>query len=86
VLLVEFLDRDWGRRESSDSRFLLALSEACVDRSLPRLGELVSEVFFQLWSQLPAAPVNPELQKLVPLGAQRTPSSPGFVEQRPGAR
>ncbi|MFN9695176.1 MAG: hypothetical protein ACK52U_02100 [Synechococcaceae cyanobacterium] len=52
--------------EGSDPRFLLALSEACADRSLPRLGERVDEVFFQLWSQLPPALVDPELEKLVP--------------------
>ena len=52
--------------EGSDSRFLLALSEVCADRSLPRLGELVDEVLFQLWSQLPPAPVDPELEKIVP--------------------
>ena len=52
--------------EGFDLRFLLVLSEACADRSLPRLGELVDEVLFQLWSQLPPAPVDPELEKLVP--------------------
>jgi hypothetical protein len=52
--------------EGSDSCFLLALSEVCADRSLPRLGELVDAVPFQLWSQRPPAPVNPELEKIVP--------------------
>ena len=52
--------------EGSDFRFLLALSEACADRFLPRLGELVDEVLYQLWSQLPSAPVDSELEKIVP--------------------
>ncbi len=54
------------RLEGSDPRFLLALSEACADRSLPRLGELVDEVLCQLWSELPPALVDPELEKIVP--------------------
>jgi hypothetical protein len=33
---------------------------------LPRLGELVDEVLFQLWRQLPPVPVDPELEKLLP--------------------
>jgi hypothetical protein len=53
--------------EASDSRCLLALSEPCADRSLPRLGELVAEVLFQLWSQLPLVPRDPELEKQVPV-------------------
>ena len=52
--------------EGSDFGFLLALSEACADRSLPRLGELVDDVLFQLWCQLPPVPVDPELEKLLP--------------------
>jgi hypothetical protein len=51
------------RREGSDSGFLHALREACVDRGLSRLGELVHGVLVQRWRDQSSAPLNPELVK-----------------------
>jgi hypothetical protein len=52
--------------ESTSTWFLLSLSEACCARSLPRLGELVEDVLHQRWCDQPSAPLDPELQKLLP--------------------
>ena len=45
---------------------LLALSEACCAKSLPRLGELVVQELFERQVAAPAVPVNPELWELLP--------------------
>lgn len=52
--------------QGSSTWFLLSLSEACSARSLPRLGELVEDVLFQRWRDLPPLELDPELQKLLP--------------------
>ena len=56
--------RLWLR--GSSSRFLLALSEACCSKCLPRLGELVDQELFERQQSAPVVPMNPELRELLP--------------------
>jgi hypothetical protein len=56
--------RLWLRGTSSC--VLLALSEACCSKCLPRLGELVDQELFDRQALAPAVLVNPELWELLP--------------------
>ncbi|MFN9692950.1 MAG: hypothetical protein ACK550_04010 [Synechococcaceae cyanobacterium] len=53
--------------QGSSTWSLLCLCEACSSRSLSRLGALVEDVFHQRWREQPSAPLDPRLQRLLPL-------------------
>ncbi len=52
--------------QGSSTWLLLSLSEACCSKSLPRLGELVEEVLYQRWRDLPPVQMDPVLEVLLP--------------------
>jgi len=47
--------------ESSSTRFLVSLSEACLYLSLPRLEQLVEDVLHERFKDEPAVPLHPDL-------------------------
>ncbi|MFM7265016.1 MAG: hypothetical protein ACKOZW_05395 [Cyanobium sp.] len=53
--------------ESSGTRFLVSLGEACLYLSLPRLEQLVEDVLHERFKDEPAVALDPELVKLNPL-------------------
>ena len=47
--------------ESSGTRFLVSLGEACADLCLPRLERLVEEVLHERLKDEPPVPLHPDL-------------------------
>ena len=52
--------------ESSGTRFLVSLGEACAELCLPRLERLVEEVLYERLKDEPPVALDPELVKLIP--------------------
>ncbi len=52
--------------EDSSTWFLVALFQACLRVSLPRLEQLVEEVLHQRFREEPAVAPDPELERLLP--------------------
>ena len=52
--------------ESSSTRFLVSLSEACLSLSLslPRLEQLVEDVLHERFKDEPAVPLQPDLAEI----------------------
>ncbi|MFM9104173.1 MAG: hypothetical protein ACKOPS_23815 [Cyanobium sp.] len=52
--------------EACSTRFLVALNQACLACSLPRLERLVEEVLHQRFKEEPPVAADPELLRLLP--------------------
>jgi len=52
--------------ESSGTRFLFSLGEACADLCLLRLERLVEEVLYERLKDEPPVALDPEIEKLLP--------------------